>query len=419
VDAIGPDVDGWLSTIAAAVRLRLVEVSREVHDQLVATIAELRGDDAVLRLLAASVEGNVATVLHLLENGIPPEDVDAPAAALEYARRLAQRDVPLAALVRSYRIGHGRFLDNCLQEIGQQIDDSAVAAAVTQRLLDVSFRYIDRTSERVISAYQDQRDQWLLTKLAARTGRVRQLLDSPDVKVDAAEASVHYRMRQQHLGVVAWIPEATRGGEGLGRLDRLLGALAEALGCRARPLFVPCDQSVAWSWLPLDATSDVRWQALAEIVDQQDPSARLAAGQPAPGVEGFRQTHRQALRAQDVAVFARPGERVTLFADVGPVALMLADVEATRGWVWQVLDRLAVDDEHHSVLRETLRVFLASGSSYTAAAERLLVHKNTVQYRVRKAEDAIGGPLRGRESDVELALRTCRWVGAPMLRPAP
>src|SRR3954447_6818171 len=36
------------------------------------------------------------------------------------------------------------------------------------------------------------------------------------------------------------------------------------------------------------------------------------------------------MRAQDVAVVARPRERVTLFADVGPVALMLADVAATR-----------------------------------------------------------------------------------------
>jgi len=46
------------------------------------------------------------------------------------------------------------------------------------------------------------------------------------------------------------------------------------------------------------------------------------------------------------------------------------------------------------------------------------MHKNTVQYRVRKAEEALGRPLHGRESDVELALRVCRSLGAPILQPA-
>src|SRR3954451_2434605 len=79
---------------------------------------------------------------------------------------------------------------------------------------------------------------------------------------------------------------------------------------------------------------------------------------------------------------------------------------------------LVENDENHGLLRETLRVFLAAGSSYTATAERLSMHKNTVQYRVGKAEEALGRPLHGREPDVELALRVCRSLGAPILQPA-
>jgi DNA-binding PucR family transcriptional regulator len=45
---------------------------------------------------------------------------------------------------------------------------------------------------------------------------------------------------------------------------------------------------------------------------------------------------------------------------------------------------LAADDEHHARLRETLLAFLQSGGSYKATAERLVLHKNTVQYRIRK-----------------------------------
>jgi len=417
VDVAVPTIDELLPSVAAAVNVRVIEVSQEVREQLILSIPELGGDDVVVNLLAASVEANVATLLHVLEHGIVPETVDVPTAALEYTRRLAQRDVPLHALVRAYRVGHGIFLGTCLDELARQIQNVFLAVEVTRRLLELSFRYIDRVSERVIVVYQEQRDRWLLTQTAARAGRVRQLLDDGAADVDAAEVSIGYRLRQQHLALVAWVPESTSGGEGLARLDRLTAAITEAVGCR-RPLFVPCDQGVAWSWLPLGTRAVVPWDALRTIVGDYDPTARVAVGDAAPGIDGFRQTHRQALRTQDVAVFARPGTRVTFFSDVGPVALMLADADATRGWVRQILGRLGADDEHAAGLRDTLRVFLAAGSSYTATAELLRVHKNTVQYRVRKAEEAIGGPVHGRESDVELALRVCHALGAPILQPA-
>jgi len=418
VDGVSPAIDRRLSAAASAVNARLVEISHDVHKQLVRNIPQLKGDDQVVNLLAASVEGNVTTLLHILEHGIVPESLEAPAAALEYARRLAQRGVPLHALVRAYRVGHGRFLRLCLDEVAQQVQDAAVMVAVTSRLLDLSFRYIDQVSERVISAYQQERDRWLLTQTAVRAGRVRLLLDEERVDVDSAEAAVGYRLRQHHLGLLSWIPEPTQGGEGLARLDRLTVALAEALSCRSRPLFVPCDESVAWSWLPLGSRTDVALDILPKTVEDQDPSGRIAAGEPAPGVEGFRQTHRQALRAQDVANVARPGTRVTTFAQVGPVALLLADLEATRSWVWLVLGHLAADDEQEARMRETLRVFLSTGSSYTATAERLMLHKNTVQYRVRKAEQAVGHPIQHSRADIELALRVCHCLGSPVLRPA-
>jgi hypothetical protein len=67
--------------------------------------------------------------------------------------------------------------------------------------------------------------------------------------------------------------------------------------------------------------------------------------------------------------------------------------------------------------RETLRVFLATNGSYQTAGERLAIHKNTVQYRIRKAQEAIGRPSQDHRSDVELALRICHYLGSVVLRP--
>ena len=62
---------------------------------------------------------------------------------------------------------------------------------------------------------------------------------------------------------------------------------------------------------------------------------------------------------------------------------------------------LATDDDHCARLRETLRAFLATGASYTASATQLAMHKNSVKYRVEKAEQERGRPIRGDRLDVD------------------
>lgn len=121
---------------------------------------------------------------------------------------------------------------------------------------------------------------------------------------------------------------------------------------------MPRDEASVWAWLPLGRHTNPRWELLHKAVDDADPGTRLAAGAPAPGVEGFRLTHHQAHLAQELALTAGPdGPRTTAFAQTGPVALLCADLNATRAWVHSTLGALAIDDEPQARLRETARVF--------------------------------------------------------------
>jgi DNA-binding PucR family transcriptional regulator len=417
MDGSGDVVAAELSAVATAVARQLPELSHEIWEVLTHGIPELRGDDMVEKLLNASVEENVATLLHVLEHGFPEDTIRAPAAAIEYARRLAQRGVPTNALTRAYRVGHGRFLARCLDELSETVTNHALAAAVTSRLVRISFQYIDKVSEEVVDVYQRERDRWLLTQTTVRAGRVRELLRGIDADVGAIEADLGYRVRQHHLGVVAWVVGSAQASEGLARLDRLARMSAGRLNRNARYLFVPRDESLAWVWLPVVDDAALSYDLLDAAFDNGDAAVRVATGAPAYGVAGFRQTHEQAERAQDVALAARPGRRLTTFSDVSAIALLCADVEATRGWVWGTLADLARDDESHARLRDTLQVFLHTGS-YTATAERLALHKNSVQYRIRKAEDALGDGIEDRRADLELALRACQYLSGAVLRPA-
>ncbi len=411
-------VEQELSAVGAAAGARLLELTRDIWRLLTDDIPELRGDHIVEALLEASIEENVTTLLHVFEHGTAAENVDAPAAAIEYAKRLAQRGVPITALIRAYRVGHGRFLARCVDEITAKALPTELAGAVSARMVEVSFRYIDRISEQVITTYQRERDRWLLTQTAVRAARVRELLASEPVDIDACEVSLGYRLRQHHLGIIAWVTGETHGSDGLDRLERLGSAAGRQLGALGRPLFVPRDEALAWIWLPVGDDPTRSRTLPVNTFDNGDISVRVAVGEPAFGVDGFRRTHLQAGRAQDLALAVQFGDRVTSFADVGAVALICADVPAARSWVWATLGDLVIDDEQHARLRETLWVFLSTGS-YIATAERMVLHKNSVQYRIRKAEQALGAPIEDRRADLELALRACHYLGRTVLRAKP
>jgi PucR-like helix-turn-helix protein/diguanylate cyclase with GGDEF domain len=412
-----PPVEQRVSAVAAAVSARAGEVSDDIVALLMREISPLDDDQRVVGLLSASVAENVATLLHALEHGIDPERIEAPAAAIEYARRLAQRGVPVVALVRAYRIGQARFLQWCFDELGSEGSDGPVRSEAARRMTERSFTYIDRVSEQVISVYEQERDRWLNNRATVRAARVRAILAGHDVDVDVSESTIGYRLRRRHLGMVAWVRERTRGDDDLVLLERTAATIALGAGSPAKPLFIPCDEASAWVWFPLHAEGS---PADAVAAATPEGPVRVALGEPADGIDGFCTTHRQALLAQTVALAAGPaGRLVTAFADIRPLALMASDIGAVRAWVLDTLGELTVDDEPHERLRTTLRVFLSTGGSYTATADRLMMHKNTVLYRVNRAEEIRGRSFHGDRLDVELALLACEQLGATVLQPAP
>jgi hypothetical protein len=419
VDRSSPSVAQSAAEVSGALTPRTAEMSADIYDIIVREIPQLRSDKQLLSLLEASVGENVATVLHVLQHGIDLENVRAPAAAEEYARRLAQRGIPIAALLRAYRIGSARFQDWCLEELGRSTDNAPLVSATGLRIADVLASYIDQVSEELVSAYEAEKENWLRNLSAARAGRVRAVLRNERVDLDSSEAILGYRLRQHHVGVVCWARKPEANGGTLGRLEQMSAEVARQAGCEGRPIFLPQDESSAWAWLPLGARDDFPAEAVGTYADGGAAGIRFALGAAGSGVPGFRRTHQQALGAQAVALAAGPsGQFVTSFADVAPLALMSGSIELVRAWVVETLGSLADDDDHNGVLRDTLRVFLRESGSFKATAERLTLHKNTVQYRVRKAEEGLGHPVGENRLDVELALLASQWLGATVLRRA-
>jgi|SRR5579875_449572 len=417
VDIDRPEVAGLVAGVAAEVSRRVTAVSEDVYQVILRDIPQLTGDTSVLSFLSSSVYSNVDTCLQVMRHQIDLTAVRAPAAAVEYARRQAQRGTPLTALLRAYRLGHTCFLDWMLRELARQADDAQVITTAALSISETVSGYVDQASEEIVTAYSQEREHWLRNRNTVRAARIRDLLSEARVDVRAVEATLGYRLSQYHLGVVCWADDVVAAVDTITRLERAVGQVASQAACSGDPVFLPRDESSAWAWLPL-GIRDTFDSAVASTAGV-DSDLHFAFGDTVRGMKGFRLTHQQAVAAQAVALAApSAAPRVVAFSEVAPVAMMLGSTELLRGWVLGMLAGLATDDEQHARLRETLLVFLQNGGSYKATAEQLTLHKNTVQYRIRKAEESLGRPVGGDRHDVELALQVSHWLGASVLHPA-
>ena len=125
----GPGVTELVAGVAAAVARQ--PAAEDVLDAIVREMPQLEEDKTLLALLASSVDGNVETCLQIMQHQIGLYAVQAPAAAVEYARRLAQRGTPLTTLLRAYRIGHARFADWLFKEVARHTGDAQLISATT------------------------------------------------------------------------------------------------------------------------------------------------------------------------------------------------------------------------------------------------------------------------------------------------
>ncbi|NEW52469.1 PucR family transcriptional regulator [Nocardia cyriacigeorgica] len=399
---------------------RIAEVSRTIQLHLLAEIEDLQGDQQLRELLRDSVEGNVDTIFSAIQHAIPIENVEPPTAALEYARRLAQHAVAPNALVRAYRLGQQKLLSIVFEEVRTLELDPQLQLDVFEQITTITFGYIDWISQQVVATYQTERDHWLENRNSTRAVRVREVLDGGAVDVDAVTDAIRYPLRRTHLALVLWLPA---GGDELSRLERFVRELAESLDALGAGLFVAADRLTGWGWIPLpSATAHDSAEQVRRFAAERAEAPWIALGTPQPGIDGFRDSHRQALQARTVALAAGPAAaRVTAAGDPGltAAALLGRDLAQARSWVHTVLGPLAVDSDNDARLRETLRVFLQTGSSHKAAAEALNLHANSVKYRVDRAIERRGEPIAGDRLDVEMALLLCHWFGASVLRPEP
>ncbi|MGV9675555.1 PucR family transcriptional regulator [Nocardia sp. NPDC003482] len=404
------DSDLLVREVAGRIKADLERLTPTMTSMFVEVIPEFRHDDEIRRLMVASTESNLAAMLDMLTLAIGLDDLAVPPAAAEYARRFAQHDLSLEALLRAYRLGEHMFGQWVLTALGEVNPPTDIALATAARVAETVNGYIDRVIEGLIDIYASERQRWDARTEATRAAQVRAVLETEDLDLASAEQMLSASLRGWHQFAVLWAAPGTRDPAALLRTGTALVAAATG----RTPMTVEVDDHTRWVWIA--SAGRPPWDI--PRLDRElaaHPNLAVAVGDPAPGLEGFRRTFRDAQAARSVALAARGGG-VTVYSDVALAALFADHLPEVEAWAGRVLGALMGGDESVARLRETVRAFLDTRGSYTDAAARLHVHKNTVHYRVRKVEELLGHSLIERRLDLEVALLACARLGLPRSR---
>lgn len=315
-----------------------------------------------------------------------------PEEVTQSARLAAESELPLWATLQAYRVGHAQQWNAWSDAVERRGLPAADRLTLLTAGSDFFFAYADRCIRWAEIEYTAARELPLRRAEQRRVQLVVRLLEGGEC--DAGELG--YDPAQWHLGLIV-------SGPGLEQAVTRIAARAQG-----NVLTVAAETATMWMWIGASTSPT----GIREELAAQPPSdaATLAIGEPEFGVDGFRQTYRQAQVA--AAIGSRLGRSVTRYADVALEDLAGTSDERAARFVARELGPLAQDTREARTLRQTLIAYFSCSQRASSAAAQLRVHERTIGNRLRRVEQLIGHPAITRAVELQVALRLHELVGA-------
>jgi DNA-binding PucR family transcriptional regulator len=404
-----------LASVASALRADLQPLAARVDAAVLAAVPALSADPDIRLALERSTESNLADILALLAEPALPVDTGVPPEALALATTLVRRGVDPGDLVHAYLVGQNELWRAWMEEMTERLPAAPPLLIALELASARIFTRADFLVAQLMRHIDRERVRWMGGALARRTELVRELLEGDERDVKEASRGLGYDLDRCVLAAVLW--DAGSADDPGARHDGLEGqaaCIARATGV-ARALTIAPGEACLWAWVSATDEPDLA-HVEQELAGTLRNGQGVALGTPAGGLDGFRIGHQEATHARRIAELGgRTG--VVRYDQVESIALLSDDLDRLARFVQRTLGPLAADDHATARLRETLLAWLAEGGNARRAAERLHAHKNTVLYRLQRAQQILGRPLDERRGDLELALGAIEQLGSRVRRP--
>lgn len=369
-------VDAWVERVSGAIVVAMPEVSE---------------GEGIADLLRATVREH--WVAFLAGFAQPDQQFHLVEAARRLSALMAELQLPLETLIRFYRVAQQEVWAYVREVIKDLPPADVDRADLLLYFWDRAGVWLDLSISASVDVYQEAHSRVLAGAAAQRYEAVRSVLAGELTDPREVSAALGgYAVSVHHTALVLSVDDA----EQVGTLEALAQDLVRTLR-GANPLVVKPGGRQLWVWVgtrdPLDLTP------LAAL---EPAAASVGVGTPTPGVAGFAASHREAQGALRVCA---PGTGwLTRYDDVELPVLLGCTPEVDR-FVARQLGPLAGEEEYLQRIRETVAAFLASGGNAEEAARVLVVHRNTVRYRLGQAEELLGRPVAKLSPELAVALR--------------
>lgn len=381
--------------------MQVTERAQNLVTAITAEVPAYRGLDP--ETAADVLEANRLTIRafdRMISKRKAPSEKDLEALADSAARRVHQ-GIPLESVLRAFRIGAWMMWRDA---------SKTAPPSDLPPLTELAFEYIDRVSTLSERAFLRAREeQWtsraslatvFLSRLATRdpmeTGEVVTYLRG--LGLDPAA---------NYVGVLArpHLPSDDYAGQ-LSRdfLPKMRRQLAD------NGILAPLRTGV-YGLVRAEALTVVL-DGFAEVLKRDDhPNLVLGVGRAHPDTSsGCRHTLEEAQRAVDLGLRLDAETAIHAYEDLALLD-MFRDTWLIDHFIDEQIGAL-IGDAGQAQLLETLREFLAAQGQRKIAARQLGVHPNTIDYRLRKIEQILDGPIRGeRQFLIQLAIRLVPLTG--------
>ncbi|MFE5195791.1 PucR family transcriptional regulator [Streptomyces sp. NPDC057651] len=380
---------------------------RKVDDRVMEQIPTIATDPMLSEILHGSTRSQWRS---FVTNLTSEHQFALPGPAADLARSLARRGTDLGVLLKVYRAAHHSVFA-FFTEVTDTLDESAPPRDEALKYMwSRAEQWMNDSVESLIETFYEERQQLLEGALLRRTRLVEDILRGSPTDIDQASTELSHPLAQWQSAFIAWTanPDAADATD---RVLHIANRVARELNA-PRALTVMAGSRDWWFWVATPTRPELG--SIADLEASLEKwQIRLSAGSPSRGVQGFRSGHAEAKAAQRVGLSAVTPRAVTEFSDVELLCLVADRPEMTRRMVLREVGGLCGTDKNLAQLRDTVLAYFSNSHNVEATAEQLFVHKNTVRYRLTRAEKILGHPLTDRTAKVELALRYIAAFGLP------
>ncbi|GGF21431.1 PucR family transcriptional regulator [Subtercola lobariae] len=383
-----------------------VELGYRVAQRIVQDVPSFdEGDDSFEVLRMATESTTIQLLLALAGVDIGEASTSE---AIDCVNDFVRRGISLDDTLRGIHLGHSvmasAFLAAC-----EEFGDPAVRLTQIQAVSERMFEFFDVFSAQMADVYLRETTRRSSSDDAVTFELVSEVLRSTVPDNAQFAKRVGYSLAKQHLAVIVWSSSLARDADQL----ELQNAATDLLR-RLHPtqkLVLPVGVGRVWGWASPAGPVDELVGAMMAVPLKN--GIRAAVGYPASGIDGFRRSHREAEAAFTLLQTVDAPAHVVPYADVDLLSLIVADRERALEFARRELGALGDDNQYARELRATVAAFIDAQGSPHAAATRLNVSRNTVSYRIRRAEELLGRDISERRAQLHAALMVVAATNEP------